>query len=270
VDVVVRWVGPGSPAPHDAKRLELLGPALSLRDHTRATDSDPWLYAVLKRVEHAGDAYVGGLGVASLAPQGQPGASLGYGFRTPFAWDSQYDGYYFELFGLVLAPQTDASKFPPEILWPMTIDRGPEFGAPQLAVLALRCARVMKLGVPIFGRAEWRPDYTRVEYSYVGVTPGAKNDTRVAEDGLRLLQGMRLNEGGRPEGSYDYESDEDYARAIHERIYDRPDRNRALEGAATATVACWLGISESGLTRYKGRFNIGIRDIRRRRVPRPI
>jgi hypothetical protein len=98
--------------------------------------------------------------------------------------------------------------------------------------------------------------------------PASRNATGAADAGFSLLATFQRR-GHRPSGSYDIESAEDYARLIYERIYDKPDRLRKLEGALTRTVGEWLGLSESSLDRYRVRFGIGIRDIRRRRVPRP-
>jgi hypothetical protein len=86
---------------------------------------------------------------------------------------------------------------------------------------------------------------------------------------LALIQAFERHPGGRPEGSFGYESDDDYARAIHKHVYDVPDRLRHLERAKPETIAGWLGISVSSMDRYRSRFGIGVRDIRRRRVPRP-
>lgn len=222
-------------------RLKLLPTALHLRDRASVPDTASWLYAMLGRVGHP-EPFVGGHAITCLAPEGQPGASQGATFRTPFQWDAQYDGYAFDLFGLVVPAGADASRCPPEMLYPLTMDFGPELGPPRSIVLLVYTARMMKPDVPIRGQAEWRPGWRKVEYSYVGVTPGGDNRTKVADDGLRLFRGMRLPKRGPKPGTVaKFKTREAWLEAIRERVLNR----RTLATADDETIAHWLGISSS-------------------------
>jgi hypothetical protein len=124
----------------------------------------------------------------------------------------------------------------------------------------------------VFAQLEWRPGWDEPEYSYGGVKPGAdlaENATQAADIGFSLIAEFQRRGGHRQAGSYAIENDEDYARLIYERIYDNPARNRRVKDALSSTIASWLSISESSIDRYRVRFGIGIRDIRRHRVTRP-
>ncbi len=211
-------------------RLKLLPTALDLRDRASVPDTAPWLYAALARVNHP-EPFVGGYAITSLAPEGQPGKSRGATFRTPFQWDVQYDGYVFDLFGLVVPPGVDASRYPPEMLYPLTMDFGPELGAPRSIVLLVYTARAMKVNVPITGRAEWRPGWARVEYSYVGITPGDNNRTKAADHGLRLFRDIPLPKRGPTPGT----------------VKAQKYKTRPAWLADDWQFAEWLGISTSQL-----------------------
>jgi hypothetical protein len=222
-----------------ARRVELLKIALKLRDRIGATDTDPWLYTVLGRVGQSPDNFVGGHAVVSLANQGRTGETAGLDFRTPFAWDSQYDGYVFELCGLIAGPETDTARVPPEMVYPLTIDAGAELGGPQLVALVLRQANVMRAGVPIFGRAEWRPGWPAVEYSHAGVKPGETSNTRIADEGLRLFANIpHKKPGPKPGTGAKFKSAEAWRSAIREKVLTKETRLSADDD----TIAYWLGI----------------------------
>lgn len=229
------------------ERLKLLEPALALKTRAALADTDPWLYAVLTRLsEPVGGHVVGGHGIASLAPRGKPGDTVGFDFRTPFAWDSQYDGFYFELLGLVADLTAPRAACPPEMLYPLTMEPGPNLNGPEDVVLILRTARVMRQGVPVFGRGEWEPGWTKVEYSHVGVTPGTRGDARVAAEGLRLFAGIPHKKPGPTPGTVKaqrYKSAELWRAAIREKVLSKTTRLVADDG----TIAHWLGISPTTL-----------------------
>jgi len=83
------------------------------------------------------------------------------------------------------------------MLYPMTMDPGPQLDGPELVVVVVRTIRIVQQGVPIFGRGEWRPGWSKVEYSHVGVVPGERGDTRAAAEGLRLFANIPKHAGGR-------------------------------------------------------------------------
>jgi len=102
----------------------------------------------------------------------------------------------------------------------------------------------MQRGVPIFGHADWRPGWTEVEYSYVGVTPGQKGDTRVADNGLLLFKNIPLPKPGPKPGTVKaqkYKTRPEWLAAIREHVMPK----RTVLTADDDTIAHWLGISRT-------------------------
>jgi len=206
--------------------------------------------------EPIGEAVVGGHGVASLAPRGLPDKTVGFDFRTSFSWDSQYDGYGFELCGLIAGPDTDPAACPAEMAYRMTMEPGPSLDGPEDVVLILRTARVMQLGIPIFGRVEWEPGWAQVEYSHVGVTPGSRGNTRVADEGLRLFANIPKRKRGPTPGTVKatkYKDHKAWHIAIHEKVLTKPIETKVKTQIAEI-AASRLGISTSTMRRLQGRW----------------
>jgi hypothetical protein len=227
--------------------------------------ADRWVWAVTERPESDGMPLRGTLAV----PMHIVGRQGIYPFRfsTPYPWDERHSGYRIELFGEQITSEDQARSCSREALWPMTVEEGPSPEGPATLGVAVRRYRVFHRSDRVFGRGDWRPGWPAVEWSYGGVTPGEANSTEAADRGLRILCELPLS--GRPAGTLAYESAEKYAELIYREIYDHRDRSRAVDRASPATIAGWLGISEATMDRYRKKFGIGVRDIRRKSVKRP-
>jgi len=182
-------------------------------------------------------------------------------FVDPDGQFNNWDGYWVVLIGeAVTEPAAGASWWRFE-------------GETETVTLEIHLIRAGLPGAPAFAEVLVEPgrDISKRIVLADGIEhlPGKAQD----EAALTAMKAWRAIEGflrvRRPAGSYDYENEEEYARAIWSEIYDKPDRARALDRASEDVIAGWLGISAPGLPRYRARFGIGIRDIRRRRVRRP-
>jgi hypothetical protein len=187
--------------------------------------------------------------------------------RTTFRVDSALfegiTGHDLQLFGRLVDPRST----PDGPYWRVT----PDDGSPPI-ILELWEMRALKPGTPCFAQRTWIPDvgeHASIEFSAQDFTQADVVAAIPAVRWLRAFDVVSAQGGGRIQGSYDYETHDDYAPAIYAHIYDIPERNRRVKEAKPATIANWLGTSVSSLYRYKARFSIGIRDIRRRRVSRP-
>jgi hypothetical protein len=175
-----------------------------------------------------------------------------------------------ELFGLWL----DLSQTAPRrALWTFPLDEAE--GGGVLVVEPWR-RYVFLDDCPLRGQIDWRPEAEEKESASI---QGCEFDEGRASDAaytqirsaLAALLRMKAGEFRRTsKGPTRYENSEEYAAAIHSEIYDKPDRARYLSRASTAVVAGWLGIGEATVDRYRLTFGIGIRDIRRKRVRKPV
>ncbi len=150
----------------------------------------PWIWATTARHELGGEGMITGQLVAPAHIIGR-GGLIPFWFATPYPWNKDYRGYRFELF---------ARQCPREAIWRMRIEDDPALDGPGVLELAVWRARVIHHESPVIGRADWRPGWPRVKHSHDGIDPTVNNDTRRADDGLKLLRDIPLSHRGKREG----------------------------------------------------------------------
>jgi hypothetical protein len=175
----------------------------------------------------------------------------------PHDWEDEHQPYRLELFGRRIRSRAlfDQSKAA-DVQWAMHLN---EDGSEGHAMAAMR-ARAVHPDAGVYALAEWRPGWPGPEFSYGGVIPGRKNDTKAADVGFHLLAEFR-NRVGRP-GTTDDEALAEAVRQGREWLDDHPGATPA--DFKRADLAARLCIQTKSLDEWMRRKHLTLKMVRDR------